>query len=199
MHSARTNGASHVDGRQSAYFGHSREEVTRILIQALTDLGYHAAADSVSRQSGFQVESPDVVAFRGAVLDGSWTKAEELLCGKSSPGGGRTPGSGLVLAPKADRNAMRFRLRQQKFLELLERRETIRALAVLRNELTPLCSGQQQTLHLLSRFLMCQDAEDLKSQAGWDGADGRSRHILLAQLSGWSPRLNRCISLLRHG
>ncbi|KAL2018354.1 hypothetical protein VTK56DRAFT_957 [Thermocarpiscus australiensis] len=176
----RENGEN---SRQSAYFGHSREEVTRILIQALNDLGYHAAADSVGEESGFQVESPDVAAFRRAVLDGSWSRAEELLWGKGSAGDGQPPGNGLVLAPGADRNVLRFWLRQQKYLELLERRETARALTVLRTELTPLCSDQHQTLHLLSRFLMCQDAEDLKAKANWDGANGRSRQILLSQLS----------------
>jgi hypothetical protein len=171
--------------QQEPYFGHNREEITRILIQALNDLGYHAAADNVAEESGFQVESPDVVAFRQAVLGGSWSRAEELLCGRGARGPGQASGNGgLVLAPGADRNFMRFRLRQQKFLELLEQRETGRALAVLRNELTPLCQERHETLHLLSRLLMCQDADDLRSKASWDGASGRSRHVLLAQLSG---------------
>lgn len=180
MHGSRPNGGP-VGVQQGSYFGHHREEVTRILIQALHDLGYHAAADNVGDESGFEVESPNVVAFRQAVLNGSWSRAEEVLCGK----GAQASGNGLVLAPGADRNIMRFRLRQQKFLELLEQRETGRALAVLRNELTPLCQDQHPTLHLLSRFLMCQDADDLRSRANWDGAEGQSRHVLLAQLSGW--------------
>lgn len=176
MHDARPNGGP--VRRPSTYFGHDREEITRILIQALDDLGYHAAAQSVGEESGFEVESRDVAAFRQAVLDGDWSRAEELLWGKGSEE------DGLVLAPDADRNTMRFWLRQQKFLELLEQRETARALAVLRTELTPLVSEQHQTLHLLSQFLMCEDAEDLRTKANWDGANGRSRHILLTQLLG---------------
>ncbi|KAL2146498.1 hypothetical protein VTI28DRAFT_3679 [Corynascus sepedonium] len=181
MHRSRPNGGP-VGEQQESYYGHNREEVTRILIQALNDLGYHAAADSVSDESGFQVESPDVVAFRQAVLGGSWSKAEDLLCGTGARGPGQASGSGLVLALGADRNDMRFRLRRQKFLELLEQRETGRALAVLRHELTPLCQ-EHATLNLLSRLLMCQDADDLRSRADWDGANGRSRQILLAELS----------------
>lgn len=193
MHSPRTNGGP-VDVRRPDFFGHSREEVTRILIQALNDLGYTTAAGNVGEESGYQVESPDVVAFRQAVLAGSWSRAEELLWGRGSTDG-QSSGRGLVLAPGADRNSMRFRLRQQKFLELLERRETGRALAVLRNELTPLCSEQHHTLHTLSRLLMCPDAEDLKSKAGWDGANGRSRRNLLTQLSGRFPKNSRvCIA-----
>ena len=181
MHSSRTNGAS-LGVHPDPYANHNREETTRILIQALNDLGYHAAADSVGEESGFQVESPDVVAFRQAVLEGSWGRAEELLCGKGAQG------NGLALAPGADRNAMRFRVRQQKFLELIEQRETIPALAVLRNELTPLCQGQHQTICILSKFLMSLDADDLRKTANWDGANGRSRQLLLAQLSGGLTR-----------
>jgi hypothetical protein len=177
MHSSRPNGAS-SGGGPDPYANHDREEVTRILIQSLNDLGYHDAADRVRHESGYEVESADVVAFKQAVLSGSWGRSEELLCGQGAQG------SGLVLAPGADRNVMRFRLRQQKFLELVEERLTSQALVVLRHELTPLCQGQHQTLHVLSTLLMCQDAEELRSRANWDGANGRSRQILLAQLSG---------------
>ncbi|KAK0673976.1 putative WD repeat-containing protein 26 [Cercophora samala] len=161
------------------YFGHNREEITRILIQALGDMGYSEAAQIVSQQSGYEVESPDVAAFRAAVLEGKWDRAEKLLWGQG--GGGR---GGLVLAPGADRNAMRFRLRQQKYLELLEQGNRSKALGVLRNELTPLChDSPSQILSSLSRYLMCEDANDLRNKAAWDGAQGLSRRLLLSQLS----------------
>ncbi|KAI2621655.1 WD domain-containing protein [Hypoxylon sp. NC1633] len=180
------NGSS--KGRPAdSYFGHDREEVTRILIQALSDMGYQSAAQSVSQESGFELESPMVAAFRNAVLEGNWQEAEELLSGASVSGEkGVENGNGLVLANGADRHMMRFWIRQQKFLELLEDKETGRALMVLRNELTPLYQDTQK-LHFLSSLLMCQKTEDLKSKAEWDGAYGESRRVLLSQLS-------KCIS-----
>ncbi|KZL82082.1 wd domain-containing protein, partial [Colletotrichum incanum] len=170
----------------STYFGHDREEVTRILIQALSDMGYHGAAESVSRDSGYELESPTVAAFRNAVIGGEWGEAEELLFGAVMSGDRGQPGNGLVLAPGSDRNVMRFWLRQQKFLELLEQRDTSRALMVLRTELTPLYQDTQK-LHFLSSLLMCQSTEDLKAKAEWDGAHGQSRKVLLSELS-------KCIS-----
>lgn len=167
----------------TTYFGHDREEVTRMLIQALSDMGYHSAAQTVSRDSGFELESPTVAAFRSAVLDGSWTEAEQFLFGAASAGDGpaRT-GNGLVLVAGADRDAMRFCIRKQKFLELLEQRDHRQALSILRTELTPLNQDAQQ-LHALSSLLMCPSAEDVKTKAGWDGASGQSRHQLLSSLS----------------
>ncbi|KAI0166823.1 WD domain-containing protein [Hypoxylon sp. FL1284] len=185
-HKSSTNGST--GSRQpDTYFGHNREEVTRILIQALSDMGYNSAAESLGQESGYELESPTVAAFRNAILGGDWSEAETLLFGAETPGGrAREGGNGLVLADGAEKNLMRFWIRQQKFLELLEQQETNRALSVLRNELTPLYQDSQK-IHFLSSLLMCQKIEDVKSKAEWDGVYGESRHILLSQLS-------RCMS-----
>ncbi|KAF8860330.1 WD domain-containing protein [Acephala macrosclerotiorum] len=192
--SVAMNGSSSTNGHSNSgvkprppYFGHDREEVTRILIQALTDLGYDTAASSLSQESGYNLESPTVAKFRNAVLQGDWAQAENLLFGDTlEEGGVSIGGNGLVLRDGVDRNLMRFGLRQQKFLELLEQRDTGKALMVLRQELTPLYQDTSK-LHFLSSLLMCQSTEDLKVKAEWDGAGGESRHHLLSELS-------KCIS-----
>lgn len=187
-----TNGSANGDKQtaraaqpETSYRGHNREEVTRILIQALSDMGYQSAAESVSRDSGFSLESPAVAAFRSAVLDGSWGDAEQLLQGAAASEADATSGNGLVLASGSDRTAMRLWLRQQKFLELLESRDTSRALAVLRTEITPICNDQTR-ISLLSGLVMCGSAADLMTKADWDGAAGASRQVLLSELSSRS-------------
>ncbi|KAK8431580.1 WD repeat-containing protein 26 [Phyllosticta citricarpa] len=203
------NGASstHTNGNASAlsatFFGHDREEVTRILIQGLKDLGYTGAAGALSDESGFELEGPTVAAFRNAVLQGAWAEAESLLFGTDDGGGvggdggygyasGKRPErsekwssaqvQGLALAEGANKDEMRFWMRQQKYLELLEARDLNSALMVLRQELTPLHQDRNR-LHALSSLIMCQSAEDLKAQAQWDGAAGESRRRLLSELS----------------
>jgi hypothetical protein len=159
--STAMNGSSHANGHshqgakpRPTYFGHDREEVTRILIQALADMGYNGAAGTLSQESGYELESPSVAAFRNAVMQGEWAEAEELLFGSTAPltveGGVSLNATGLELAEGADKDVMRFWLRQQKFLELLEERDTGRALMVLRTELTPLYQDVGK-LHFLSR------------------------------------------------
>ncbi|KAI0408065.1 WD40-repeat-containing domain protein [Xylaria palmicola] len=169
------------------YFGHDREELTRILIQALSDMGYHAAAQNVSEESGYQLESPTVMSLRTAILEGHWAEAQELLDGATVAGDtGGHRSNGLVLTNCADRNIMKFWIRQQKYLELLEQKEHSQAIMVLRSELTSLYQNTQK-LHFLSGLIMCQSKEELRSKANWDGANGRSRHTLLSELS-------KCIS-----
>jgi hypothetical protein len=154
--SSSTNGHTSTNGKQKpTYFGHDREEVSRILIQALTDLGYHGAATSLSQESGYEFETPAVAAFKNAVLQGEWNEAEDLLFGVSTEEGGVSlSGYGLTLQEDVDKDVMRFWLRQQKYLELLEQRDTGRALMVLRLELTPLYQDTS-TLHFLSRCVVC--------------------------------------------
>ena len=55
-----------------------------------------------------------------------------------------------TLVDAVTRQTVRFAVRQQKFLEALEARETKRALSILRNELAPL-NHDSNRLHLLSR------------------------------------------------
>ena len=171
-----TNGNTFANGRtlSTTFYGHDREEVTRILIQGLTDLGYHGAAGALVKESGYQLEGPTVASFRSAVLNGEWADAEEFLLGTTTydhEGGIHLDGSGgygkswsksprpvansrytggLTLAEGANRNEMLFWLKQQKYLELLERREIAQALLVLRQELQPLHQDQDR-LHALSR------------------------------------------------
>jgi hypothetical protein len=151
------NGSSHTNGHngsdthnsRQSYHGHDREEVTRVLLQALSDLGYTGATGALSQESGFELESPIVAAFRNAVIQGEWAEAEDLLFGHST-GEGNT---GLMLAEASDENMMRFCLREQKYLELLEERDTARALMVcsfLLGEYAPSTTGGIYSLHALS-------------------------------------------------
>lgn len=148
-------------------------------------MGYQPAAESVSHASGYDLESPTVAAFRSAVLNGSWAEAERLLVGSGSSERRGSDENGLILASSADQNVLRFWLRQQKYLELLEKRDSAKALLVLRNELTPLYQDTSK-LHFLSSLLMCRSAYDLRAKANWDGSNGQSRRLLLSELSSES-------------
>lgn len=195
-----TNGCSE-NGPTGPFFGHDREEVTRILIQSLSDLGYHNAAGTLSRESGFELEVPSVAAFRTAIQTGDWSEAEALLFGRRQESAPRIPNlsnplwtktsqssspdvytAGLPLSDGANRHEMLFRMRQQKYLELLEQGQLEAALMVLRQELTPLHQDVLR-LHTLSSLIMCHSPDHLRAQAHWDGAAGESRNHLLSELS----------------
>ncbi len=106
------------------------------------------------------METPIVAAFRHAVLQGEWPEAESLLFGSNrvDEGGGVSISNGhpheldgLSLIDDANRDELRFRMREQKYLELLEKKDLSTALVVLRQELTPL-NQDTGKLHNLSRY-----------------------------------------------
>jgi hypothetical protein len=151
--------------RRAQWDGHSREELSRLMIQALRELGYSTSAQALARESGFDLESPTVTAFRSAVLDGRWEHVELLLFGEEAFT--RAPqsewtgyieslrrlapswtGRGLALMPRGIPTDMMFSIRQQKYLELLESRDVQNALWVLRNQLTPFLANTHR-LHFL--------------------------------------------------
>ena len=185
-----TNGTSKKRSpvRSTKWYGHDREEVTRILIQGLFDMGYSDAASSLVHESGYELESPSIAAFRSAILAGDWSEAEQILLGPPpNDEYAREDASdvGIVLAEGADRGQMLFWIRQQKFLELLKSRDLGMALMVLRQELAPLDHDTHQ-LHALSALLMCP-IEDLYTRANWPDDVDESRKLLLRDLS-------RCIA-----
>jgi WD repeat-containing protein 26 len=162
--------------------GHQRSEVTRILVQSLNELGYHTAARTLSIESGFQVEGSLVSAFRSYVMAGNWAETESLLFGHRQEFATDSASRGLPLVDGINDEQLKFWIRQQKYLELLEKRDLSGALLVLRQELTPL-NQDSDRLHSLTGLLMCPSAEDLRVQANWDGASGESRRFLLSELS----------------
>jgi hypothetical protein len=152
------------------------------------------------------MESPEVAEFRHYVMEASWEQAEAALVRL-----GVTDEDNLMvrstvawlftLEPHSSDCPQESRLliSQQKYLELLENRNTTAALMVLRNELAS-HNTDPEHLHSLSRsvvrtclsqnfidslghsLIMCSTPEDLRRRAGWDGARGTSRARLLNNL-----------------
>jgi WD40 repeat protein len=195
-HSPAINGSSpsisngtkgRISTRSPYYRNHNREELTRILIQGLNDMGYTTAANTLCKESGYELESNSVAVFRNAILEGDWPMAESILLGVNTDAsphvseGSTEQESGLILAEGANKEQMLFHMRQQKFLELLDQRELGQALMVLRQELAPLNHDIHQ-LHTLSSLLMCP-AEDLRAQAHWPETLEESRNQLLQDLT----------------
>jgi hypothetical protein len=159
----QSNGTGPYKMLTKRWSGHDREEVARILIQGLTDLGYHNSAKALVHESNFTLDGPNVAAFRSAVLDGKWDEVEELLFGENDsflpqsarivrPARTSVWREGLTLVPGANRTELVFWIRQQKYLELLERGEWSQALVVLRTELTPLQQDQAR-VHQLAGYV----------------------------------------------
>ncbi|KAI1306428.1 hypothetical protein EDD11_004759 [Mortierella claussenii] len=140
-----------IDGLQASAMtpcGFSRHELVRLMVQSLQNLGYQKSAEELEAESGYQLESPTVTRFRECVLRGTWDELEQLS-------------EKMELDP-AHEVSVKFLIREQKFLELLEARHIKSALIVLRSELTPL----NQNMDRLYDEFQC-GGPSATSRVGW--------------------------------
>lgn len=158
--------------RPSSYFGHDSKEVTRLIIQALGDLGYPDIAKSLIDQSGYDVEAEQVRFFRRAVLDGQWETAEKLLVTLELDNGDKSSQDTKLLHTK-------FLLYRQEYLEAIEHGDSVAALNLLQHKLAKL-NIHKSELHALSELALVGGADELKEVLNSKGIG--SRTVLLSSL-----------------
>ncbi|XP_073527964.1 WD repeat-containing protein 26 isoform X2 [Phyllobates terribilis] len=179
------------------------EDVIRLIGQHLHGLGLNQTVDLLMQESGCRLEHSSATKFRNHVMEGEWDKAENdlnelkslvhsphaVLCRPSAGGSGseHSSSSSSSSCPTSDViRRMKFLLLQQKYLEYLEDGKVLEALQVLRCELTPLKYNTER-IHVLSGYLMCSHAEDLRAKAEWEGKGTVSRSKLLDKLQTYLP------------
>eukprot|EP00898_Chlorokybus_atmophyticus_P008224 jgi/Chlat1/8402/Chrsp80S09222 len=141
-----------------------RTEFIRLLTQSLYGLGYGAAAKRLEVDSGILLQSETIASFRDALLGGDWKTAVALL-------------DTIRFLDEAAHKRAKFLILQQKYLELMERRDYAAALQCLRLELAPLRTS----------LIMCRSADELHKKSAWLGGGSNSRRQLLAQLQELLP------------
>ncbi|EST05149.2 WD40 repeat [Kalmanozyma brasiliensis GHG001] len=152
----------------------------RLLIDGLT---YAARRIQASRSSSGALDGPSSEALPSSSAGSSFL---------SLPGTQESPNQDLIdtvlrRPHLVSLRSIRFMLQKQRYLELLEARQTKKALNVLREKLTPLSHDTSQ-LHLLSSLVISASPEQLHARANWDGADGESRRLLMMEIeSAVSP------------
>ncbi|XP_075719506.1 WD repeat-containing protein 26 isoform X3 [Rhinoderma darwinii] len=176
------------------------EDVIRLIGQHLHGLGLNQTVDLLMQESGCRLEHSSATKFRNHVMEGEWDKAENdlnelkslvhsphavLPCRTSAGGSGSEHSSSSCPTSDVIRR-MKFLLLQQKYLEYLEDGKVLEALQVLRCELTPLKYNTER-IHVLSGYLMCSHAEDLRAKAEWEGKGTVSRSKLLDKLQTYLP------------
>ncbi|XDV41268.1 hypothetical protein PO909_010160, partial [Leuciscus waleckii] len=192
------SGTSSGSLKKKKRLSQSEEDVIRLIGQHLHGLGLNQTVDLLMQESGCRLEHPSATKFRNHVMEGEWDKAEndlnELKALMHSPNAivVRPPDSATcTLNAESFRSfiwnkRMKFLLLQQKYLEYLEDGKVLEALQVLRGELTPLKYNTDR-IHVLSGYLMCSHAEDLKAKAEWEGKGAGSRCRLLDKLQAYLP------------
>ena len=143
----------------------SKTDLTRIIAQALLQLGLKESVKAIEAETGIEMESSSLLNFRNEVLHGKWKCtciSLSLLFNRSNNN----------LNEKATRklyneklSAIKLKLMQQHFYELLAERNVEAALGLLREDITPLASGPQ--VRLISRLLLVDEVQVPSRHALW--------------------------------
>uniref|UniRef100_A0A6Q2ZD71 WD repeat-containing protein 26 n=1 Tax=Esox lucius TaxID=8010 RepID=A0A6Q2ZD71_ESOLU len=164
-----------VEKEETVFLSQRKILVLSISYFSTFTLIHSQTVDLLMQESGCRLEHPSATKFRNHVMEGEWDKAESDLNELKA----------LMHSPSAIVR-MKFLLLQQKYLEYLEDAKVLEALQVLRAELTPLKYNTER-IHILSGYLMCSHAEDLRVKADWEGKGTASRTKLLDKLQTYLP------------
>ncbi|CDK29928.1 unnamed protein product [Kuraishia capsulata CBS 1993] len=155
------------------YHNLNREEVTRLLVQTLADLGYEAISRDLAGVSGLESGDPAIHGFIQLVYQGAFVDAEAALLDL----GFDAESAGHIL----------YLVRRERFLELLMvQNNRPEALRVLRSEITPLGVPEDVSRQLACILVDDSDAE-LCDELGWLGTPVESRERLVEEISKFVP------------
>jgi WD repeat-containing protein 26 len=155
--------------------GLNKNELVRLLVQAMDGLGYTSAARELEGESGIAALSPNMRRLRECVLSGEWSEVESVFEAAS----GSCTGDG-------DWAAARFVVYEQQFLELLDAGKVSDALLCLRGSLAR-CSKEASALHKLPLLCMCSSPEEVRERANWAGTGIQTRTEVLHKLQSYIP------------
>ncbi|EEB06430.1 WD repeat protein [Schizosaccharomyces japonicus yFS275] len=84
-----------------------KDEITRLIVQALNEFGYRASASLLQKESGLELESENVRNFREAIMSGKWAAARDYF-------------ERLTVRDESIKKKAFFLIEKQKCLELAE-------------------------------------------------------------------------------
>lgn len=153
-------------------------EVLRIISQYLIEKGLNESAKTLQRETGVALEGEVIQNLRNLVLDGKFDEAVQLIY--------------EIEYDPARICKVKQAVYEQKYLELLEKGDVLKALDWLRGELIvstkemdeigSINDRQESTkdkIKTLSSLIMWKSIDEIKNIIDWDGAEGKSRKKLL--------------------
>lgn len=101
------------------------EDVLRLMIQSMEELGFSSSAKALREESGTYEESEQIVVFKKNLLKGKWDAVLEFI-------------PHLQVESTLQRLLLNWNVHKHLYLEFIETSDSINALKTLRTQLKPL-------------------------------------------------------------
>lgn len=166
------------------------KDVIRLIGQHLVTLGLKQTVNQLLEESGLKgLDDPVAEKFQQDILNGNWGAASSSVDSIAEyTDGAYVDSNGDDNRKAVTSNKLKLLIAQQKFLELIEDNQHIKALKCLRLELTPLISDTKQ-IQQLATLLMCKSIDEVRLKANWPGKGIKSRQMLVEQIQRFLPPL----------
>lgn len=156
-------------------------DVVRLIGQHLASLGLKRTVNLLLQETGLSgLDHPAASEFQNYIYNGDWENAHKFVndivshCSQKDT-------DDIV-------KEMKLMISEQKFLELIEENQYIKALRCLRLEITP-STGDLARIQHLTTLLMCKSIEDVRLKANWPGKGIKSRQLLVESFQKFIPPL----------
>ncbi|XP_021841909.2 WD repeat-containing protein 26 homolog isoform X1 [Spinacia oleracea] len=116
-----------------------KDEFVKVITRTLYSLGYNKTGALLEQESGIALHSSRVTSFMQLVLEGKWD--ESILSLR------------VINVPIETEKSAKFIILEQKFLELVQNGNTVDAMLMLRNEISPLLINTSR-VHQLAACLI---------------------------------------------
>lgn len=176
---SESNGATNGISSANLKSGYDTD-IVRLIGQHLVNIGLKQTVDLLLEESGLnELDHPIPVKFRQHIMTGEWEKANSMSEDIANYSRGDK---------KTNINEIKLLIAEQKFLELIEDNQHIKALKCLRLEITPLISDTKR-IQYLTTLLMCKSIDEVRFRANWFGKGQQSRQNLFEKFQRFIPPL----------
>ncbi|KAH3674846.1 hypothetical protein WICMUC_003049 [Wickerhamomyces mucosus] len=159
----------------------NKEELVKLMIQTLNDLGYQKSSQELVKESGLSVDSPNINNFIKSIHEGQFDIAIDQI-----------PLLNLIEEDNEESiKQITYLILREKFLEKLfdekSNKFKLELLQILRGDIQSILNDSKtlslENIKPLTAILMNKDSQQLQLENGWYGNIDKSRDYLLNEIS----------------
>eukprot|EP01117_Protostelium_nocturnum_P016785 TRINITY_DN6713_c0_g1_i6.p1 TRINITY_DN6713_c0_g1~~TRINITY_DN6713_c0_g1_i6.p1 ORF type:complete len:564 (+),score=180.23 TRINITY_DN6713_c0_g1_i6:331-2022(+) len=157
--------------------GLNKQEMLRIIIQSLHQMGMSKSAKLLEEESGLELKDPSLITFFDSIENGKWEDAKSFF-------------SKIEFKSEKDKKDANRLLFTQIFMELLDEGKVDEAFQVLRKDLNPVEEEDyDESIQKLPLLLLCTNQKQLREKGEWNGTGSETRSVLSQNIrNNLSPR-----------
>jgi len=144
-----------------------KEELLKMMIQAMDEMGYKDSAKKLSEDTNLKVEIHPLQSLKEKIIDGKWEEALRLV--EESE------------LKEEQKKKINFLINEQRYIELIVNQQYNEALDLLRGDLVKNCN-ESDKLGILASILMCSQQNEIEEKLNRKVDIHQSRQLIQKEI-----------------